>query len=130
MIKALAAALAVNRIAFGIGYLVAPERTGRGWIAGAAKDRRTQVFVRALGARDLALGAGALRALVAANGSARAWFGAHAVADAIDLAATLAARDSLPERNVAFASAMAGGSTAIAVAAALDRSLGGALPAT
>lgn len=126
MIKKLAAALAINRIAFGIGYLVAPERAGSGWIAGAAGDRRTQIFVRALGARDLALGAGALRALTAGTGSARAWFGAHAVADTADLAATFAARESLPQRNVAFAGAMAGASTAIAVAAVLNPSVDGA----
>jgi hypothetical protein len=119
MIKPLAAGLALNRIAFGVGYLVAPERAAGAWVAQAAADRRTQVLVRALGARDLALGVGALRALAAADGSAQAWFGAHAVADATDLAATLAARDYLPRRNLRFASAIAGVSTAIALAATL-----------
>ena len=118
MVRGLAAALALNRILFGVGYLAAPERAGRGWIAGAASDRRTQA--RALEARDLALGAGALRAPLAGDGSPRAWLAAHAVADAADLAATVGARDALPRRNLLFASAMAGGSTAIALAAAIE----------
>jgi hypothetical protein len=58
----LGTALALNRVLFGIGYLVAPERTGSNWIGKAARDPRTSVFTRALGARDLALGAGALAA--------------------------------------------------------------------
>src|SRR5438093_13663835 len=59
--RTLATALALNRVAFGVGYLIAPERTGTGWIGGAARDDATKVFTRALGARDLALGLGALR---------------------------------------------------------------------
>jgi hypothetical protein len=47
--------------------------------------------------------------------SARPWFAAHAVADATDLAATVAARDSLPKSGFRFALAMAGASTAIAI---------------
>ena len=47
--------------------------------------------------------------------SARPWFAAHAVADATDLAATIAAKDSLPRSGFRFALVMAGVSTAIAV---------------
>jgi hypothetical protein len=82
-----------------------------------AEDESTQVLTRALGARDLVLGVGALRAL--GRGDARRWFAAHAVADTTDLVATLVARDRLSSKNFAFATAMAGGSAAIAIAATI-----------
>ena len=120
MIRLLSLGLSLNRVAFGIAYLAAPARTGRGWIGRAAKNPATRVFTRALGARDLALGAGALRALATGNhAEARSWMAAHAVADGVDLAATLAARDRLPQSGFRFATAMAGGSTAVALLGAL-----------
>jgi len=111
----LARGLAINRIAFGLGYIAAPERTGKGWVGKAAEKGGATVLTRALGARDLVLGAGALWAMQRRAESARPWFAAHAVADATDLAATVAARDSLPRSGFRFALAMAGISTAIAV---------------
>jgi|1186.fasta_scaffold297028_2 hypothetical protein len=116
VVRLLATGLALNRCAFGIGYLVAPAETGRGWIGRVSRHPGTQVFTRALGARDLALGLGALRALWAGGDTeARAWMAAHALSDGVDLAATLAARRPLPRKGVRFASAMAGASTAVAV---------------
>jgi hypothetical protein len=120
MVRRLAQMLAVNRIAFGIGYVVLPAKTGRGWIGDAAEDPRTRVFTRALGARDVALGTGALAAFAGGrdrNGAG--WMAGHALADGTDLLATLAARRELPVRNLLFAMGMAGVSTAIAIAAAL-----------
>ncbi|HKH22735.1 MAG TPA: hypothetical protein VKA88_03865 [Solirubrobacterales bacterium] len=111
----LARGLAINRIAFGLGYIAAPERTGKGWVGKAAEKGGATVLTRALGARDLVLGAGALWAMQRRAESARPWFAAHAVADATDLAATVAARDSLPRSGFRFALALAGISTAIAV---------------
>jgi hypothetical protein len=118
----LARGLAVNRIAFGLGYIAAPERTGKGWVGKAAEKGGATVLTRALGARDLVLGVGALLAMRNGGGSARPWFAAHAVADATDLAATVAARDSLPRSGFRFALVMAGASTVVAVvgAAAAD----------
>src|SRR5437764_9543165 len=96
-VRQLATGLALNRCAFGVGYLLAPARTGRGWIGAVAAHPATRVFTRALGARDLALGLGALRALCSGDdGEARAWLAAHALADGADLLATQAARRSLP----------------------------------
>lgn len=111
----LAGALALNRIAFGVGYIAAPERTGGGWIGKPAKQGGTTVLTRALGARDLVLGAGALWAMRRGAESSRPWFAAHAVADATDLAATVAAKDDLPRSGFRFALGMAGVSTAIAI---------------
>jgi hypothetical protein len=120
MIEKLAAGLAVNRILFGLGYVIAPARTGRGWIGRMADREQTAVFTRALGGRDLVLGAGALWALRGHRGQARQWFCAHAVADATDLVATLRARDALPPSGFRFATVMAAASTAIAAAAAIS----------
>jgi hypothetical protein len=115
MARAIAGALAVNRVLFGIGYVVAPRRTGERWIGKTARRPGADVVTRALGARDLVLGAGALAALARSQRrEARGWFAAHAVADATDLLATLLARDELPRSGFRFATAMAAGSTAIA----------------
>jgi hypothetical protein len=118
-ISVLATGLAANRSLFGIGYLAAPVRMGAGWIEDAADDERTAAVTRALGARDLVLGLGALWAQRGGGANPRAWFAAHALSDGVDLAATLAARERLSPRALVFASAMAGASTAIALAAAL-----------
>ena len=59
---------------------------------------------------------GALAALVRSrHQEARGWFAAHAVADVTDLIATLLARDELPRSGFRFGTAMAAGSTAVAV---------------
>jgi hypothetical protein len=75
-------------------------------------------MIRAQGARDVALGAGALAAL-ARRSDTRAWMAAHAFADAADVVATWVARDRLPERRARTALAIAAGSTAIAVLGAV-----------
>ena len=120
-VRTLATGLAVNRILFGVNFVVAPRRGGASWIGSAAAARpATGVFARALGARDLALGLGALRALREGDdAAARAWMAAHALSDGVDLVATLAARRALPAAPAGFAVAMAAGSTAIGVAGAL-----------
>src|SRR5215213_6840902 len=114
----LAKALAINRVAFGLGYIAAPEQTGKGWVGKVAENGGTTVLTRALGARDLVLGVGALWAMRSGSQAVRPWFAAHAVADATDLAATVAARDSLPESGFRFGALMAGASTAIAIVGA------------
>jgi hypothetical protein len=111
----LARGLAINRISFGAGLILAPGLYARTWVGtDAAHEDTTKLLARALGARDLALGAGGLLALRAGDASrTRRWFAAQGVTDAVDLLATLAARDvPLPAR--AFAVVMAAGSTAIA----------------
>ena len=119
-LRILAGILAANRVVFGVGYLVAPQRTAGGWVGRAGRTKASTVITRALGARDLSLGGGALVALLEGDeAQARRWFGAQAVADAVDLAATLRVRDGLPTSGFRFGTAMAGASTAIALAAAL-----------
>jgi hypothetical protein len=112
--RILAGALAVNRILFGANYLVRPGSAEPSWIGRAARKPGAQVMIRSQGARDVALGLGALWAL-ARGGDARAWMAAHAVSDGADAVATWAALDRLPRRRARRALAIAGGSTAVAV---------------
>jgi hypothetical protein len=114
-VRALATGLAVNRMLFGAGFILAPERSARGWISIDAATGGGRLMTRATGARDLALGLGALRAL-RSGADARAWFAAHLVSDATDFAATWAERRELPAPAVAFALTMAGASTAVSAA--------------
>jgi MoxR-like ATPase len=116
-VNSLARGLAINRISFGVGLILAPGLYARSWVGSkAAEEETTKVLARALGARDLALGAGGFLALRHEDSErARRWFTAQGVTDAVDFLATIAARDiPLPAR--VFAAAMAAGSAAIAAA--------------
>jgi hypothetical protein len=114
-----AGSLAANRVLFGVGYLLAPRRMASGWIGQAGKHDASTVITRALGARDLVLGAGALTAMKAGRtDQVRHWFAAQAVADGADLVATLLERESLPTNGFRLGTAMAAGSAAIAAIAA------------
>ncbi len=114
-VRRLAAGLALSRSAFGLGYLVAPARSGRGWIGAAAERPEVTVLTRAMGARDLPLGLGALRSLTEGQ-PAHGWLAAHAISDGTDLVATWIVRRRLPRPARSFALGMAGASTAVAVA--------------
>lgn len=111
----LARAQAMNRVALGVGLVVAPQPFSRNWIGVGTRDPRTKILSRALGARDLALAAGGLVALREGD---RRWaarsFAAQAVADAVDFAAIAALdRAPLPARltggTLAAASAIVAG---------------------
>src|SRR5918993_1641093 len=110
--RMMAGGLAVNRILFGLHYLVRPQAAGPTWIGRSARSPGTQVIVRSQAVRDVALGGGALLAL--ARGDAldtRVWVAGHALADATDLAVTWAARRRLPGRGAKLALGVAGAST-------------------
>jgi len=81
-----------------------------------------QVFGRALGARDVALGAGALVALqrqAAEPGPASAWVAAGALSDALDVAASLSSWGGLPRTTRWLVVASAGGAALAGAAGAL-----------
>jgi hypothetical protein len=118
--RVLATGLSLNRLAFGVAYLLFPSRAGGGWIGRVARDPATQVFTRGHGARDVGLGGGALVAVARDDlGAARDWMSAQALADGADLIATLLSRRRLPSGGARFALFMAGVSTAVATASAL-----------
>lgn len=101
--RRLAYMTAIARIAIGTGFMAAPRLTGRTWVGDEAGRTRTALFIRALGARDVALGLGTARAL-ATGAPARSWLRASLLADATDLAVTLAAWKELePEARAVVA---------------------------
>lgn len=107
--RTLARLQAYGRVALGGGLVVAPGFVAGGWVGGVADKREGQALASGLGARDLALALGALRALSNGHGAAP-WLRAGVIADAADLVATLRARDSLPPLAVPVVAAIAGGS--------------------
>jgi hypothetical protein len=115
----LAVGLSLNRLGFGLAYLIAPARAGEGWIGPVARDPAAQVFVRGHGARDVALGAGALATLARREPRrARDWMSAQVLADSADVAATLASRRRLPDSAFRFAFAMTSVSAGVAAVSA------------
>jgi hypothetical protein len=110
--------LLCSRIGFGTSYLVRPK-SGTSWVGRAATRPGGRLLLRAIGARDLALSLGALNAVRRNHGrDAAAWFAAQAIADGTDFAATWSERDRLSSAQSALGLAMAGVSTAAALAAA------------
>lgn len=108
--------IAAGRIGFGVALLAAPERTTTLWFGRDAGRAGTQVAVRAVGARDLALGLGAL---TADQASLRSWTLGAILADTGDLVATVKGGASLPIVGRALVSllalsAAAGGAAALA----------------
>jgi hypothetical protein len=101
---------AVGRLAVGSAMVLAPQQVAASWIGGRDADHPgPQVLTQALGIRDAAIGAGVLA--TAGTGAARTWLLAGIAADAVDLAATLRARESLPSVAVAGVTVIATGST-------------------
>ncbi len=117
--RAAAQVLAAGRVAVGLALIAVPGRIGASWIGPEAAGAGTQVFARALGARDVALGAGALWALRQGD-PARRWLAWGAAVDAVDFGATLGA-SGIPARGKFVTAAIAGG--ALAAGVRLSRAL-------
>src|SRR5262245_65733702 len=91
--------VAAGRVALGLTALAWAAVPARPWVGASADDLAARVFGRALGARDVALGLGALAALQgpgAEPGSAAAWVAAGALSDALAVVASLASWRDLP----------------------------------
>ena len=119
--EAITIALAAGRVAFGLALVGAPARIGSSWLGPDGMRRSTHVALRGLGARDIALAGGA--GWAAARGSAvRPWLLATVGGDLADIAATLAAGDTLPQRARTGTVLLAGGSALAwaGLAAAVD----------
>jgi hypothetical protein len=116
-----AVAVAAGRVALGLTALAWPVVPARPWVGAAADDLAVRVFGRALGARDLVLGLGALSALqrlAEDPGPAGAWVVAGALSDALDVAASVQSWRDLPRQGRWLVAASAGGAALIGVAAA------------
>jgi hypothetical protein len=110
--RSLARTLAYLRIALGAGLVVAPARSARGWVGEDGTSRAAQVMGIAVGARDVAVAAGTLRAL-AKQEDARPWVAASVLCDAADAAANISRRDALPATGAIGVTALAGSAAAI-----------------
>ncbi len=113
---AAARANAIGRLAVGTALLAAPQIATAGWVGTDADRPSVGLLGRAVGIRDVVLGAAVLIGL--ANGKARPALAASALADVGDLGATLAAGDSVaePGRTMSLA-VIAGGILSAAVPA-------------
>ncbi|MBV9011233.1 MAG: hypothetical protein JO272_04150 [Pseudonocardiales bacterium] len=116
--------LATGRVAIGVVALLRPALVARPWVGGAQASAPAGVVLgRALGGRDLALGAGALLAAWCGDERAlRAWTLAGAFCDGVDAVATAASWRDLPAlgrlavAGAATAGAVLGGSTVLRAA--------------
>lgn len=107
------------RIIYGAALIVAPVRTTKSWL-GAAAQGGGSVPTRALGAREIALHAGGIAALLA-DEPVRPWLFASIAGDCADIASTFVASSDLPDGAPGKTAVVAGASAAITagVAAAL-----------
>jgi hypothetical protein len=104
----LAIALARGRIALGAAALAAPGLAGRAMFGRDGSRPGMKVLARMLGARDTVLGLGVVIALDR-GAPVRGWLEACAVADIVDLAACVIARDEIPQATYVGTAALAGG---------------------
>ena len=117
-----ATAVAAGRVVLGVAALARPSVPARPWVGASADELGAQVFGRALGARDVALGLGALTALLkpsASGKAAAAWVAAGALSDALDTAITAGAWAELPPATRWLIAASAGGAAAAGAAGAV-----------
>jgi hypothetical protein len=110
----LARTVAALRLAFGAGLVLAPARLAEPWVGSDGTRPGTTVITRALGARDAALGAGAL---AADEAGLPLWLAAAVAADTADLLSTLAGGPAVPARGRVLVAILAGAGAASGIAA-------------
>jgi hypothetical protein len=98
-VRRMAIANAGGRVAIGIAFLLAPHALGGSWFGQEATRPLAGVLTRMVGARDLVLGVGMLRALSRAE-PVRPWFALAVGVETVDGVAALAARKHLPKWTV------------------------------
>ena len=109
----IALAQARGRMAFGVAFLLAPGLAAKGWVGDDATRRPVKVIIRALGARDLALGLGIVIALDRGT-PVRGWLEASALSDGVDGLATALGGGSLPAAGRRGVFVLAAASAAVA----------------
>ena len=107
------ALFALARLAAGAALVASPTRVASPWVGRDAERPSARILIRALGARDAALGGGTLLALDDSLGGQR-WIAAAVLCDLADVAATaVAPGDALP-RNARLGTVALGGASALA----------------
>jgi hypothetical protein len=109
--------LAAGRVLIGAALFAAPDRMAAPWLGDDARTSGARVAIRALGARDAALGAGTFAAAGDAE-QLRRWLIASSASDAADFVATLAGPRT-PARTAVLALAAAAALSGVAMAASI-----------
>jgi hypothetical protein len=108
------------RAGFGLALLGPPSWAAERWIGRDASRRPVGVAMRGLAIRDLAVALGALDAL-RRDGAVAPWLLAAAACDVADIAISLVAGDSLPERARWGTPVLAGASAAVGAGLAVGQ---------
>ena len=132
---ALAFILTFGRSLFGLVLFLRPGVIARAWIGEEAAARpEAEMLLRAVGARDLAIGLGGFLALLRGR-PARGWLEAGVLADVGDVALNAVYINRLPSRGalstiaIAGVSAVVGWRAAVTLETASDHTIA-AVPAT
>ena len=116
--RILAAVISLGRFLIGAIFIAHPKIMDQAWIGKQAKLPGPQLLSRAVGARDLTIGAGGLQAAVRNDGSARPWLVAAAVCDAVDFGATYTAGRGIPRSARTTVLGIAAGAALLSLIAA------------
>ncbi len=120
--RILAAVISLSRFVIGIVFIANPRIMDQAWIGKQARLPGPQLLSRAVGARDLTLGAGGVQAVIRDDGSAQQWLAAAAVCDAVDFGATYTAGRGIPRTaRTSVLAVAAAGALLSAIAAAGSR---------
>ncbi|MGY6500560.1 MAG: hypothetical protein ACXIVQ_06710 [Acidimicrobiales bacterium] len=109
--------LGLGRIGLGVFMLLSPRRVGRGWIGASATADGGTVAMRAIGARDIAIGWATVNALDSGDDHLRTWVTIAALCDATDAAATVMSFRRLPRWGRFGSVAIAGGAAVVGLIA-------------
>jgi len=116
--RILAAVLSLGRFLVGIVFIAHPKIMDQAWIGKQAKLPGPQLLSRAVGARDLTIGAGGLQAAIRNDGSAQQWLTAAAICDVVDFGATYSAGRGIPRTARTSVLGIAAGAAALSAVAA------------
>lgn len=119
-VRQLARLVAWGRVGIGATALVAPSALAAPWVGREAKTASARLLARTMAGRDLALGAGALRALARSDDEARPWVALGGTADVVDTAATLLAFTELPRFRRWGVLALTAGAAVVSLRIAAD----------
>ena len=108
-------AFAAGRGLFGVGLMAVPGKLASGWIPDDHSRAQTQMIVRGIGGRDIALAGGTVKAALDGDDT-RPWLLAAIASDGSDILASLLAGDALPARAKKGTLALAGLAVACGVA--------------
>ena len=90
--------MGAGRVAFGLAFLLAPKKAAHGWIGDDVDRKPVELLVRAVGARDVVLGAGGVMAAMSGR-PLRPWLRAGVAADAADALTTALYLKHLPRQG-------------------------------